>query len=677
MTTKASAKAKKPVCSSVQSTEQSKGNRITARVTTVPSLTPLSKQDQLAHSLSGVLMSPYAPTVQRKCSCGGSCDNCKKGGDDNDQETVQRMEVLEEEKEEPVQGKFGQSSAPTEVLDRPVGNSRSGMPARLKTGLESLSGLDLSPVRVHYNDPRPAKINAYAYTRGLDIHVAPGQERHLPHEGWHTVQQMQGRVSPTTQAKGVAINDSATLEREADVMGERAMRAPAGPAVHEAVYNDKRAPVQRSAWDLFGGKCCNNVLGLEWALVDGVWKSLETGECTGSWDDCDGMTCGGGFYHVDNFTTGSCVTPREDDEHFTPRRWTPGDQKGNARSPEDEGSSEGNLPPGYEYDAPKETDKKSDKDGEKKTQAVNPFEVGGDTKSAKVIRIAWTFDDGPTTQTPAMKKTIGLTKSTWFVMFNQIKGKSKTEEAANLAELNAVQKRGGEIGIHSYHETKSHVAWFPMSTKSSYSNVAVSMSDFGKFHTYLTKAGLNTKFVRLPFGLISELVRWLRDKGHSEISADTDARKIIAGTYSGTDKGALEVKAGFDMMIKKVGSLGLHLWGGKGGTKPEVSALSWEAESSGVAKRADNITKHVSAARKADPDSAKDNPGKFERLTDLVVKDGKSRSLIVLAHDTTSADVKEVGVDKSKMESYATSKAVKIEYYTLSGLYEALRGTKP
>jgi hypothetical protein len=38
-------------------------------------------------------------------------------------------------------------------------------------------------------------------------------------------QQKQGRVQPTTQAKGVAINDERSLEAEADVMGSRAMQA--------------------------------------------------------------------------------------------------------------------------------------------------------------------------------------------------------------------------------------------------------------------------------------------------------------------------------------------------------------------------------------------------------------------------------------------------------------------
>ncbi|MDJ0662071.1 MAG: DUF4157 domain-containing protein [Crocosphaera sp.] len=97
--------------------------------------------------------------------------------------------------------------------------NRTGLPDRLKTGVENLSGYSLDDVIVHYNSPKPLQLQALAYTQGTDIHVAPGQEKHLPHEAWHVVQQMQGRVKPTMQMKGVQINDDQGLEREADVMG--------------------------------------------------------------------------------------------------------------------------------------------------------------------------------------------------------------------------------------------------------------------------------------------------------------------------------------------------------------------------------------------------------------------------------------------------------------------------
>lgn len=81
----------------------------------------------------------------------------------------------------------------------------------------------MDDVRVHYNSNKPATVQALAYTQGTDIHVAPGQEKHLPHEAWHVAQQMAGRVSPTTNINGMPVNDNAALEHEADVMGEKAV----------------------------------------------------------------------------------------------------------------------------------------------------------------------------------------------------------------------------------------------------------------------------------------------------------------------------------------------------------------------------------------------------------------------------------------------------------------------
>ncbi len=108
------------------------------------------------------------------------------------------------------------------------------LPERLQAGVEALSGLPMGDVNVHYNSPRPALHRALAYAQGTDIHLGPGQERHLPHEAWHVVQQAQGRVRASVQAKGrTDINTDRSLEREADIMGARALRhgERGGPAI--------------------------------------------------------------------------------------------------------------------------------------------------------------------------------------------------------------------------------------------------------------------------------------------------------------------------------------------------------------------------------------------------------------------------------------------------------------
>ena len=107
--------------------------------------------------------------------------------------------------------------------DAPRPNN-TGIPDNLKSGIESLSGFSMDNVRVHFNSSKPATVQALAYTQGTDIHVAPGQEKCLPHEAWHVAQQMAGRVSPTTNINGMPVNDNVALEHEADVMGEKAVQ---------------------------------------------------------------------------------------------------------------------------------------------------------------------------------------------------------------------------------------------------------------------------------------------------------------------------------------------------------------------------------------------------------------------------------------------------------------------
>ncbi len=122
---------------------------------------------------------------------------------------------LQEEDEHILQGKF-------DTIQKKANNT--GLPDNLKSGVENMSGLNMDDVKVHYNSDKPAQMQAHAYAQGTDIHVAPGQEKHLAHEAWHVVQQKQGRVRPTMQLQGVYVNNDTSLESEADIMGSKAMQ---------------------------------------------------------------------------------------------------------------------------------------------------------------------------------------------------------------------------------------------------------------------------------------------------------------------------------------------------------------------------------------------------------------------------------------------------------------------
>ena len=103
--------------------------------------------------------------------------------------------------------------------------TRTGLPEQLKSGIENLSGVSMEQLKVHYNSEKPTQLNAHAFAQGSDIKIASGEEKNLPHEAWHVVQQKQGRVQATINLEQeLNINNSADLEKEADEIGSKAMK---------------------------------------------------------------------------------------------------------------------------------------------------------------------------------------------------------------------------------------------------------------------------------------------------------------------------------------------------------------------------------------------------------------------------------------------------------------------
>lgn len=145
---------------------------------------------------------------------------------------------LQDNRQGITQGKFAPANPPKDatvqlnekgslVDNRSIQRKKNdtGLPDQLKSGVENLSGQSLDDVNVHYNSNKPKELQAHAFAQGNQIHIAPGQEKHLPHEAWHVAQQKQGRVQPTTQLKaGIPINDNRGLEHEADIMGAKAIQ---------------------------------------------------------------------------------------------------------------------------------------------------------------------------------------------------------------------------------------------------------------------------------------------------------------------------------------------------------------------------------------------------------------------------------------------------------------------
>lgn len=103
-------------------------------------------------------------------------------------------------------------------------NNKTGLSDKLKNGIENLSGISMNDLKVHYNSDEPDRLGALTYVQGTEIDLAVGQEKHLPHEAWHIVEQTKGRVKPTKQTlSNVIVNDDSKLENEAEKLGEKSL----------------------------------------------------------------------------------------------------------------------------------------------------------------------------------------------------------------------------------------------------------------------------------------------------------------------------------------------------------------------------------------------------------------------------------------------------------------------
>jgi hypothetical protein len=281
----------------------------------------------------------------------------------------------------------------------------------------------------------------------------------------------------------------------------------------------------------------------------------------------------------------------------------------------------------------------------------------------RIIRVAWTLDDGPTRFTSAMQQKLSGIPSTWFIMRSQLGTGNALQ--AKLKNLREMENSLNEIAIHAMHPTIAHHAWFPVQVSSSvpkaYNDMSTAMADLTQFVQLLRGAGLNIKFVRLPGGEVSEVLKYLQ---HLSAPGDLNriARQIISEkTIETPSPEANKVQTDYSTLRNTLTRLGLLLWGGNAGS-PILSGNSWEAESS---SRQAGLTDDVT--------------DRFRSLVDQfgTPRGQHPRSIVVLAHDTSQPNVEEVAHDIQTMESYALKHGVQVEYYTMSGLYRVVRNQKP
>lgn len=124
--------------------------------------------------------------------------------------------------------KNSNTAGQSKTLTRNRTRNNTGMPDWIKNNFEAVTSLSAENVRVRYNSPKPAQLEAKAFTNDSEIHVAPGAESSLFHELGHLPRRRSQPIPVTGYVAGVPVNDNPDFEREADRVGERIRRGRAG-----------------------------------------------------------------------------------------------------------------------------------------------------------------------------------------------------------------------------------------------------------------------------------------------------------------------------------------------------------------------------------------------------------------------------------------------------------------
>lgn len=285
----------------------------------------------------------------------------------------------------------------------------------------------------------------------------------------------------------------------------------------------------------------------------------------------------------------------------------------------------------------------------------------------KTLHIAWTVDDGPTPYTNAMIKVFTSKKipATWYIQRN------KLTNSQIPTYLNLQNAKGHEIAIHGIHAKRDHLSWFPSKKKPSYASINEALDDLEEFHKELKDAGLKTKFIRVPYGLMTELSHLMSKRGRTwenNAAMQKDVRGVISATNSDKSEAVQQTMRDLRTLKTTIEKLGLHLWGGA--SSDSISAQSWEAESAAKLSATDQ---NRGAQQRTD-----DVPRRQIDMMKLQIprRPSKSGSFVILCHDTSAKDAKEVLDDIVEMERVAKETGTKIKYYTMSSLFAQLTSSQ-
>lgn len=142
---------------------------------------------------------------------------------------------------------------------RPAPGTGMPLPAAMQQKMEASFNADFSDVRIH-QDEAAEQIGAIAFTRGSNIHFAPGEfnptsqsgQQLLGHELAHVVQQRHRQV-PAAPSQDLPINTNPKLEAEADQIGMQVAQgqvvSPSGGQGAQSQTSSENAIQAKLGWD--------------------------------------------------------------------------------------------------------------------------------------------------------------------------------------------------------------------------------------------------------------------------------------------------------------------------------------------------------------------------------------------------------------------------------------------
>lgn len=190
------------------------------------------KEEQRKFSESNSVSSQNVSNEQHKQEQPSSSDKPFAGKTMQMKSFIDNSPKVTEEKEK-ISRLFGGSKNNNSIQkkeDRPESGQK--IPGEVKSKMEHSFGTDFSDVSIHKDSESASGLHARAFTTGNEVHFAPGEyepatkqgQELLGHELAHVVQQRQGKVNEAASSGDMTINDSPTLESEADVSGTKAAR---------------------------------------------------------------------------------------------------------------------------------------------------------------------------------------------------------------------------------------------------------------------------------------------------------------------------------------------------------------------------------------------------------------------------------------------------------------------